>query len=204
MKSNRTERQQRWIAPRHLFLLGALLVLQMFCGPLPAFTQQDNGDHDNEDMKGLSVDNPAVQHVMRVQDRVTEAIMSADGVVGIGTGMTPDGIPAIVIFTMEGVDPQALPEHIEGIPVVTYATGMPAPLAEAERMDVRQEQQVFSKTTNFRLGRASRPVPLGYSTGNANDCSAGTIGVRVKRGDDYFILSNNHVFARTNSASLND
>jgi hypothetical protein len=204
MKSNRTERTQRRVAPRYLFLLGTLLFLQMICGPLPAFSQLDNGHQENDDMPGLSADNPAVQHVMRVQDRVTEAIMGADGVVGIGTGMTTDGIPAIVIFTMEGVDPHSLPEHIEGIPVVTYATGMPAPLVEAEMSDIRSERQLFAKTTNFRLGRATRPVPIGYSTGNANDCSAGTIGVRVKRGDDYFILSNNHIFARTNSASINE
>lgn len=204
MKRNITvEQQRRWSSYR-LLIVSAVLAIQVLCNPLPAFSQHDDGSDGDGDQVSLSVDDPAIQHVMGVQDRVTDAIMSAHGVVGIGTGMTTDGIPAIVIFTLEGIDPQSLPEHIEDIPVVIYATGMPAPLAEAEMSDIRSERQVLGKTTNFRLGRATRPVPLGYSTGNANDCSGGTIGVRVKRGDDYFILSNNHIFARTNCASLNE
>jgi hypothetical protein len=40
-----------------------------------------------------------------------------------------------------------------------------------------------------------RAVPIGISTGNANDNSAGTIACRVRKGDDVYALSNTHVFA---------
>ena len=51
--------------------------------------------------------------------------------------------------------------------------------------------------------RFTRPVPIGISTGNAGECSAGTIGARVKDGSGHvFALSNNHVYALENKAPL--
>ena len=58
-----------------------------------------------------------------------------------------------------------------------------------------------TKTTP--TSRFSRPVPIGISTGNAGECSAGTIGARVKDGSGHvFALSNNHVYALENKAPL--
>lgn len=50
-----------------------------------------------------------------------------------------------------------------------------------------------------------RPTPIGVSTGNENECSAGTIACRVKdaKGNVY-ALSNNHVYARTNQAKIGE
>jgi hypothetical protein len=57
------------------------------------------------------------------------------------------------------------------------------------------------------------PVKLGTSGGNANDsstqgnlvyCCAGTLGALVQRNGTYYILSNNHVLARSDSASIGD
>ena len=45
-----------------------------------------------------------------------------------------------------------------------------------------------------------RPVPIGISTGNSNECAAGTIGARVRSRNKVFALSNNHVYARENMA----
>ena len=45
-----------------------------------------------------------------------------------------------------------------------------------------------------------RPVPIGVSTGNANEISAGTIGCRVTDGKSVYALSNNHVYAMENQA----
>ena len=45
-------------------------------------------------------------------------------------------------------------------------------------------------------------MPIGISTGNQGECSAGTIGARVKSGTTTYALSNNHVYARENSAPL--
>jgi len=46
-----------------------------------------------------------------------------------------------------------------------------------------------------------RPAPIGVSTGNENECSAGTIACRVKDAQgNVYALSNNHVYARLNNA----
>ena len=46
-----------------------------------------------------------------------------------------------------------------------------------------------------------RPVPIGVSTGNANEDSAGTIACRlVDESGTVYVLSNNHVYARQNEA----
>ena len=50
--------------------------------------------------------------------------------------------------------------------------------------------------------RFDRPVPIGVSTGNEGECSAGTIGARVRSGTTVYALSNNHVYARENRAPL--
>ncbi|MDR7423629.1 MAG: hypothetical protein QN159_14345 [Armatimonadota bacterium] len=56
----------------------------------------------------------------------------------------------------------------------------------------------------------ARPIQLGTSGGNINDasqlfCCTGTLGSLVQDGaGTQFILSNNHVLARTNKASLGE
>ena len=52
--------------------------------------------------------------------------------------------------------------------------------------------------------RFTRPVPTGVSTGHPN-ITAGTIAARVKDGQgNVYALSNNHVYADVNSASIGD
>jgi hypothetical protein len=48
-----------------------------------------------------------------------------------------------------------------------------------------------------------RPVPIGVSTGHSN-ITAGTISCRVVKGTAVYALSNNHVYANENRASLGD
>ena len=49
--------------------------------------------------------------------------------------------------------------------------------------------------------RCSRPVPIGVSVGHPA-ITAGTIGARVTKGTDVFVLSNNHVLADQNDANI--
>ena len=51
--------------------------------------------------------------------------------------------------------------------------------------------------------RFPRPVPIGVSSGLAG-VATGTLGVRVTDGTNVYALSNNHVFAGINSASIGD
>jgi hypothetical protein len=55
----------------------------------------------------------------------------------------------------------------------------------------------------------TRPISLGTSGGNVNDishafCCSGTLGSLVTKGGVQYILSNNHVLARSGSASLGE
>ena len=52
-------------------------------------------------------------------------------------------------------------------------------------------------------GTFARPVPIGVSIGNVESCSAGTLGARVLKGGQVYILSNNHVLAEENEAANN-
>jgi len=48
-----------------------------------------------------------------------------------------------------------------------------------------------------------RPAPGGVSIGH-RDITAGTLGCLVKKGGEFFILSNNHVLANSNAAQVGD
>ncbi|MBE0642539.1 MAG: T9SS type A sorting domain-containing protein [Bacteroidetes bacterium] len=171
-------------------------------GPLPTFSQQSDGNEAAEFT--LSPDDPAVRHVMEIQDVITDVVLGIDGVVGLGTGMTLEKVPALVIFTETEEAAKALPHELAGIPVVTYVCGTPEPLAASAPTTDYAKSFALRKETVDRTSRLERPVPIGVSTGNWNDCSGGTIGVRVRNGNNYYILSCNHVFARTNYAALNE
>jgi len=118
-----------------------------------------------------------------VQAKHESEILSLPDVVGIGIGSTADRSPAIVIFTDKGAN-KRLPRSLEGIPVKEVVVG---------RICAQQAGGKFNPKD-----RQTRPVPIGVSTGNINRCSSGSIGCRVRRGDEYFLLSCNHVFAREN------
>ena len=126
-----------------------------------------------------------IGEVIQVQNRHKEMLMEQAGVVGTGTGITPEGEPVIKVFTaMSGI--AGIPESLEGVRVRTKVTGRfyalrgetcdPTVAGDCERWD-----------------RWPVPVPIGVSTGHP-DITAGTIGARVK--DAYgnlYALSNNHV-----------
>ncbi len=116
--------------------------------------------------------NPAIQAVMAIQDRRNPELMAIPGVIGTGTGLTEDGRPAIVVYTMHPL--QTIPPVIEHVPVIQEVTGMFI---------------AFSDPTAW----FPRPVPTGVSTGHP-DITAGTIGCRVIDGQgNVYALSNNHV-----------
>lgn len=67
--------------------------------------------------------------------------------------------------------------------------------------------------TPIQAARFPAPVPLGTSGGNAQDlstvsgttfCCSGTIGSLVSRGGKLYILSNNHVLARSDLAAIGE
>jgi hypothetical protein len=144
----------------------------------------------------LDENNPGIQKAMEVQSRHTAKLMAKADVVGTATGLTDDGKPAILVFTKKILKAGAIPQALEGVPVVTEVTG---------------EITIMKKGGSGHGGHGTkidttawwpRPVPIGVSTGNAGECSAGTIGARVKSGHNVYALSNNHVYALENTAAI--
>ena len=155
----------------------------------PAMQSDGSGD---EPATLWTMENPRVQQVIEVQNRHTDELMSMPGVVGVGTGLDIQGEPAIVVLTMEDAVAASLPAELEGISVVARVSG-------AITLSGGTNTSNTSTTSRY-----TRPVPIGVSTSNWNECSAGTMGVRVRNGNNYYVLSCNHVFARMNAATTGE
>jgi hypothetical protein len=129
-----------------------------------------------------ATDNPRVQAAMLIQEQHTPDLLSRPGVVGTGVGADAAGNPVVLILTSRsGV--ANLPISIDGVKTRVDVVGEVVPLG-------------FKGTY--------RPVPAGVSVGNANECASGTIGCVVLKGGTRYMLSNNHVFARVNEASIGE
>lgn len=149
----------------------------------------------------LNKANPAVQAVMAVQGRHIPGLMAIPDVVGTATGLDEAGQLAILVFTKRMVGAGVIPERLEGIPVVVQVTGEIFALKPPSGGGTGKgkPQPGVDPTAWF-----ASPVPIGVSTGNAGECSAGTIGARVTDGANVYALSNNHVYALENLASPED
>ena len=163
-------------------LLAAAAAFAFGCGqqsPLPT----SPGDRGSASTATLAADPAAARFVatMAAQDRATPALLATSGVVGTGTSADAAGGPVIVIYT-EHPGVANIPDEIEGIPTRVVVSGKVVPYAKP----------------------GSGTLQMGTSTGNDLECASGTLGcVVVKGGVDYF-LSNNHVFARQNAASIGE
>jgi len=162
-------------------VLTAAAALAFGCGQQGRLTSPN--DHASALSARPAFDPSSVRVVaaMASQDRATPALLALSGVVGTGTSIDAAGDPVIVVYT-ERARVANLPEAIDGVPTTVVVSGTVVPYARP----------------------GGGPLQMGTSTGNDLECAAGTLGcVVVKGGVDYF-LSNNHVFARENAASLGE
>lgn len=129
-------------------------------------------------------DQQTLPQAIEVQERHTEVLMAIEGVVGTAVGLSANDAPEIRVYTIEpGIE--GLPELLESYPVVVMPTGMLMALSDP-------------------TAKQSRPVPIGVSTGHPAT-TAGTIAARVKDAlGNVYALSNNHVYAGSNEAELDD
>lgn len=180
-----------------LFVVGALLALPWVTGEVlgPGTVQAKITEGQalpDEAQVFLNRAHPQVRAAMAVQNRHTPSLMATPDVVGTATGLTGEGQPAILVFARRQVIAGSLPAALDGLPVVVQVTGefvsMKPPAGGSNTVDPKS--------------RFARPVPIGVSTGNVNECSAGTIGARVKDGANVYALSNNHVYALENLAPI--
>ncbi len=148
-------------------------------------TQANLSGQDSPDaMTSLSKAHPDVMNVIKIQNRHTGRLLQEPGIVGTATGLDDNGRLVVKVFTTEkGI--AKLPADLDGIPVKEEVTG---------------KFVIYSDPTS----RFSRPVPIGVSSGHP-DITAGTIGCRVKDAQgNVYALSNNHVYANINNASIGD
>ena len=125
-----------------------------------------------------------LSRAMEVQNLHTERLLAIAGVVGTAIGRGADGQPAVLVLA-ETPGIRGIPPSLDGVPVVVKVTG-----------------KIRALTTP--TGRFDRPVPTGVSTGHP-DITAGTIACRVKDAEgNVYALSNNHVYADVNNASIGD
>src|SRR6266511_4121288 len=131
--------------------------------------------------------------VVAIQNRHTERLMAVAGVVGTATGLGANGRPAVLVFAA-GPDVAGIPTTLEGAPVEIRVTG-----------EFRALQGPPAGTgPPPNLKSQIRPVPNGVSVSNNSQCAAGTLGAAVLQGTTQFALSNNHVFARENTATIGE
>lgn len=124
--------------------------------------------------------------IIAVQNRHTPDLMRRDGI--IGTGVRTTGAGAIVVYAVSPSHAASarVPRQLEGYDVEVVVTG---------RIDATDFNNPTTK---------ERPAPIGFSVGHPS-ITAGTIGARVKDGaGNVYILSNNHVIANSNNATIGD
>ncbi len=136
----------------------------------------------------------ALTRTIAVQERHTDELMAKPGVVGTAVA-SGQGAQPVVLVLVEGGGIPSIPENLEGVPVRLLVTGkiyaLPKPGGGGGA-------NTLSPTDIW-----PRPVPIGVSTGNAGECSAGTISCRVKDAlGNVYALSNNHVYALENNAPI--
>ena len=162
-------------------LTRAAIVLLMVVTPLVWFACSDSAP---------SPAGPATDGFLRdlrtaiaVQQRHTSALLEIPGVVGTAVTGVQDGRASVLILT-ERSGIMGLPVSLEGVPVRVYVTGRIMALSDPTKR--------------------KRPAPMGYSVGHPA-ITAGTIGARVRDAlGRVYILSNNHVLANSNGATIGD
>jgi hypothetical protein len=124
---------------------------------------------------------PDLGRAIRAHERVAVALLRRDDVTATSVTIGAGGRPAILVSLARAGG--AVPATLDGVPVVTEVVGTFHPWALTDR---------------------ERPVPLGVSVGNANECLPGTVGAVVEKNGARYLLCANHVFARLNQAAIGE
>jgi hypothetical protein len=149
----------------------------------------------------LTATHPAMASAIEIQERNNDWLLRHPAVVGTGIGLNDDAQIALIVYTK--ADAPDLPKAIEGLPVAPYLSGEFVSYARPQEAAPRAKPGPGAAPSVNPASRFPRPVPIGVSTGHFA-ITAGTIGCRVKNDTQIFALSNNHVYANSNDASVGD
>ncbi|MBE3108896.1 MAG: hypothetical protein IMZ46_00035 [Acidobacteria bacterium] len=128
-----------------------------------------------------------LERAIQAQEKHTEALMARKGVVGTAVGLDQDGEHVVKVYVEHAQARAGIPVDLDGVPVAVEVTGEILAMGDP----------------NTSTGWCDRPVPIGVSTGHPA-ITAGTIGARVTDGTNVYALSNNHVYANENNATIGD
>lgn len=146
---------------------------------------------------------PDLRAALAAQARYTDRLLAKSGVVGTAVGLGRGGNAVVKVYlTRPGA--ASVANSMDGVAVETEVTG------EISAIPPTATPQVSAGTDPTK--RFARPVPIGVSAGNLRDlvyyktfCTTGTLGARLKgSNNNYYALSNNHVFAVENMAKVGD
>jgi hypothetical protein len=180
--------QPLWRALIPLFALAGFTIAS--CGP---DSREPAGPSTDPNLASQGVP-PGLARALAAQAKHTDRLLKVAGVVGTAVGLGADGKAQMQLFT-KAAGVRGLPASLDGVPVSVVVTGEIRAIPATAK--VRPSAGGVKTTDRF-----ARPVPIGVSTGNSGECSAGTIGARVKAGTATYALSNNHVYALENHAAI--
>ncbi|MED3526405.1 hypothetical protein [Bacillus thuringiensis] len=172
-----------------------------------------------QDPSKISLSAEDQQSIQAIKNEVENELLKFTNVVGVGIGVKYEngqatGTPSIVALVDQKLpedqiaDGEIVPKDIKGVKTDVIAVGY---LIAGENQTINGDVQTLKKRV--------RPAKGGYSVGHKN-ITAGTIGTCVYDmlpggsanppvhgtgiPSRYYILSNNHVLANSNSASIGD
>lgn len=152
----------------------------------------------------LNASHPHVAGAIEIQERNNRWLMAHPAVAGTAIGLNDEGRVALIIYTK--VDAPELPKEVEKLPVAVYRSGEFSARRTAQEIEVVKDGAAEAKPAGGSsavnpAGWFARPVPIGVSTGHPL-ITAGTIGCSVQKDGLTYALSNNHVFANSNDATI--
>ena len=126
---------------------------------------------------------PGLDKAIAAKEKNAQRMLDKPGVVGIGVGLNHGGKPVIEIYK-EQPNVADLPDELEGVPVESITTGRiePRSLRPTASRDLR-------RSASRLVWPASPRAPWEYAS---------------PTGHDVYVLSNNHVLAGVNTASIGD
>jgi hypothetical protein len=216
MPARRSRRRLEMSARTHIRFRPALaLFVALFwtaCSDRPSGVAPDTFDESVESVVTQQLIERHLPAALGQQVRITPGLLRTPGIVGSAVALGADGLPTVVALVEHpGVSvPKGVGKLVTGLlsalawqQVPPVADPQAKPTCGKRNLPPCDDPPPNPDPEPGRTERHPRPVPIGISTGHPA-ITAGTIGARVTDGTNVWALSNNHVYADVNAASLGD